>query len=284
MHDVTYPCIAGVDTHAHIFCRDLPLAANRRYAPEYDALVETWLANIDRCGLSHGVLIQPSFLGTDNRYIEQALQRYPDRLRAIAVVDPRIDDAELERLDALGFVGIRLNLIGRTLEDFGAPLWQRLFARLAERRWQVEIQRGFEDLYRFVPHILASGVNVVIDHFGRPGGSIDPARTEHARSLELFASEQLWLKLSGAYRAQAGLARAQQLLATLKQVAGGSERFLWGSDWPHTQFEQDTDYPAQFAFFKALVSDAEERRRILVDNAVELFRFNPKNNNQELPA
>lgn len=275
MIDVTIPRVAGVDTHAHIFCRDLPLAANRRYAPEYDALVDTWLAHMERGGLSHGVLIQPSFLGTDNRYIEQALARYPDRLRAIAVIDPDTDEAELDRLDALGFVGIRLNLIGRRLEDFKAPRWQQLFARLAARRWQVEIQRGLEDLHLFVPDILHSGVQVVIDHFGRPGGLIDTTRADHARSLELFASDRLWVKLSAAYRAQADLQQAQQLLETLKRMAGGSDRMLWGSDWPHTQFEQSTDYLAQCAFFRELVPDADERRRILVDNPVGLFRFNP---------
>lgn len=273
MTEVNNTGVAGVDTHAHIFCRDLPLAADRRYAPEYDALVETYLSNIDRCGLSHGVLIQPSFLGTDNSYIEQALKRYPDRLRAVAVVDPEIEEAELDRLDAAGFVGIRLNLIGKALEDFGAPRWQQLFSRLARRNWQVEIQRNFDDLHRFVPAILEAGVNVVIDHFGRPGGAIDTACADHARSLELFASERLWLKLSAAYRAQADLEQARQLLAILKHKAGGVQRFLWGSDWPNTQFEQSTDYQTQFDFFNALVSDARERQQILLHNAVKLFRF-----------
>ncbi|SEF65999.1 amidohydrolase family protein [Marinobacterium lutimaris] len=274
MNDVTTPGIAGVDTHAHIFCRDLPLAANRRYAPEYDALVDTWISNIDSCGLSHGVLIQPSFLGTDNSYIEEALRKYPERLRAVAVVDPEISDAELDRLDTLGFVGIRLNLIGKELADFSAPLWQHLFKRLAQLNWQVEIQRGFDDLYTFVPDILASGVNVVIDHFGRPGGAIDPAREDHTKSLELFASEQMWIKLSAAYRAEADLEQASQMLETLKQTMGGVDRCLWGSDWPNTQFENSTNYKEQFAFFTSLVTDAEERRRILVDNAINLFRFN----------
>lgn len=274
MNDVTKPSIAGVDTHAHIFCRDLPLAANRRYAPEYDALVETYLSNIDSCGLSHGVLIQPSFLGTDNSFIEAALRQYPERLRAVAVVDPEISDAELDRLDTLGFVGIRLNLIGKELEDFSAPLWQHLFSRLAQLNWQVEIQRGFDDLYTFVPAILASGVNVVIDHFGRPGGVIDTGRTDHAKSLELFASEQMWIKLSAAYRAEADLEQAGQMLEILRKTMGGIDRLVWGSDWPNTQFENSTNYKEQFAFFTSLVTDAQEQRRILVDNAINLFRFN----------
>ncbi|MNJ55364.1 hypothetical protein D3C77_508490 [compost metagenome] len=56
------PALTGVDTHAHIFRHDLPMVPNRRYSPHYDALVEQYLDHLDRNGLSHGVLIQPSFL------------------------------------------------------------------------------------------------------------------------------------------------------------------------------------------------------------------------------
>ena len=80
------PAITGVDSHAHIFRQDLPMVANRRYSPDYDALVEQYLEHLDRFGLSHGVLIQPSFLGTDNHFMVAALQRFPERLRGVAVV------------------------------------------------------------------------------------------------------------------------------------------------------------------------------------------------------
>ncbi len=98
MPSSAYSGISGIDTHAHIFRRDLPLASGRRYSPDYDASVEQFLAQLDRCGLSHGVLIQPRFLGTDNRFMLEALRRYPERLRGVAVVSPDIDDAELDEL------------------------------------------------------------------------------------------------------------------------------------------------------------------------------------------
>jgi predicted TIM-barrel fold metal-dependent hydrolase len=46
---------------------------------------------LDRYGMSHGVLIQPSFLGTDNAYMVQGLRTAPERLRGIAVVSPETD-------------------------------------------------------------------------------------------------------------------------------------------------------------------------------------------------
>nr|WP_198969864.1 hypothetical protein [Xylophilus sp. ASV27] len=50
--------VTAVDTHAHVFVRGLPLAAQRRHAPGYDALPRDYLAHLDRHGLSHGVLVQ----------------------------------------------------------------------------------------------------------------------------------------------------------------------------------------------------------------------------------
>src|SRR3712207_3862358 len=102
----------AVDTHAHVFRRGLKLADFRRYAPDYDAEIEDYLRQLDAHAVTHGVLVQPSFLGTDNSYLVEALQQYPERFRGIAVVPPDFAMAELEALDKVGAVGIRLNLIG----------------------------------------------------------------------------------------------------------------------------------------------------------------------------
>ncbi|SHM62366.1 amidohydrolase family protein [Phytopseudomonas punonensis] len=267
------PAITGIDTHAHIFRQDLPMVANRRYSPAYDALVEQYLAHLDAHGLSHGVLIQPSFLGTDNSFMVEALRRYPERLRAVAVVDLAVSDAELDELAAAGVVGIRLNLIGKGLQDYTGPAWNHLFARLARRGWQVEIQRGIEDLAQVVPAIVATGVNVVIDHFGLPTGGIDAQNPGHQAFLQLLGDSRVWLKLSAAYRSNTDPVQSSAVLAQVREAAGGSERFLWGSDWPNTQFEDRTDYAEQFELIEALLPDAAERHQVLVANPVRLFGF-----------
>ncbi len=273
MTNPSLPYIGGIDTHAHIFRQDLPMVANRRYSPDYDALIEQYLAHLDRHGLSHGVLIQPSFLGTDNHYMLQAVRRYPKRLRAVAVVDASISDTQLDDLSEAGVVGIRLNLIGKPLADYAAPEWTSLFKRLAGRGWQVEIQRGFDDLALIVPAILACGVDVVVDHFGLPAEGIDPRQDSHRIFLHLLAEPKLWLKLSAGYRSQSDLAKAKVLLAQVREAAGGLDRFLWGSDWPNTQYEQQTCYADQYAFFEALLPDVSERAQVLCANPAKLFGF-----------
>ncbi len=268
-----YAGITGIDTHAHIFRRDLPMVPGRRYSPEYDATVEQYLAHLDTCGLSHGVLIQPSFLGTDNHYMVDALQRFPQRLRGVAVVDAQVSDTELDEMAAAGVVGVRLNLIGKTLEDYAGPAWNDLFRRLARRGWQVEIQRGFADLAMIVPSILESGVTVVIDHFGLPTPSMQLDDPQHGVFFDLLGQAPVWIKLSAAYRSQSDLTRVQAIQTRLREACGGVERFLWGSDWPNTQFESQARYDEQFALLEALLPNPEERRRVLVDNPASLFGF-----------
>jgi predicted TIM-barrel fold metal-dependent hydrolase len=269
------PPLTAVDTHAHIFDHRLKLAAARRYAPDYDATLDNYLGHLDRHGISHGVLIQPSFLGTDNGYLVQGLRAKPDRLRGVAVVEPAAGAAELAALGSAGIVGIRLNLVGQAVPVLGLPPWSGLLARVKDLGWQVEVHREARDLPQIVDPLLAAGVNVVVDHFGRPDplrGIDDPGfryllGTGHTR--------RVWVKLSGAYRnggIERGEAIALEAIPLLRR-AFGPERLLWGSDWPHTQFERLTNYEAAVAAFERWISDSSERAVILRDAPRALFSF-----------
>ena len=163
----------SVDTHAHVFKRGLKLADVRRYAPGYDVLVDDYLRELDAHAISHGVLVQPSFLGTDNSFMVDALRRHPQRLRGIAMVDPDVSAAELDELADGGVVGIRLNLVGgAAIPDFEVEPWPALLRNLAQREWQVEVHREARDLPMIVGRLLDAGVNVVVDHMGRPDATL----------------------------------------------------------------------------------------------------------------
>lgn len=268
------PLITGIDTHAHLFRTDLPMAEQRRYAPEYNALAEDFLGQLAKHNVSHGVLVQPSFLGTDNRFMLAALHEHATQLKGIAVVNPSISDTELDDLNADGVVGIRLNLIKKPLEDYTSPLWQTFFSKLAQRNWVVEVQREIDDLAHFLPAILESGVEIIVDHFGRTSTGIQVSNPAHQDFLDLLSSgAPIWTKVSAAYRCDANLEQAQTMLATLRSAYGHSELLLWGSDWPHTQFESQTDYPEQYQFMEALLPNMDERKQILITNPSKLFKF-----------
>jgi predicted TIM-barrel fold metal-dependent hydrolase len=50
-------------------------------------------------------------------------------------------------------------------------------------------------------------------------------------------------------------------------------RLVWGSDWPHTQHQQFTDYDATRRALDRWVPDAAQREIILTGSAGELYRF-----------
>jgi predicted TIM-barrel fold metal-dependent hydrolase len=262
----------SVDSHAHIFDLNQPMLDERRYTPPRDAALAQYLAMLDANGIARGVLVQPSFLGTDNSFMVQALREHPQRLRGIAVVEPGISDAALDSLATAGVSGIRLNLVGRPLEDFGGHRWRALFASLASRNWQVEIHRQAADLARVIPALLAAGAQkIVVDHFGRPDPILGIDDPGFRYLLTLGGSRRVWVKLSGAYRnGERGDAIARDAVPLLRQ-SFGLERLVWGSDWPHNQFEERVTYAATRAQLDAWLPDAAERRVVLCNSPAELF-------------
>lgn len=267
--------VAAVDTHAHVFERLAGPAAGRRYVPAYDATLAELFARFDAHRISHGVLVQPSFLGTDNRLLLGALRAHPGRLRGVVVVDPAISAAELAPMDALGVVGIRLNLIGLPLPQFGAGAWPDFLRTLRRLGWLVEVQREARDLPAVVGPLLAAGLNVVVDHFGRPDpqrGVDDPG---FRYLLAQAPSRRLWVKLSGAYRnGPDGIGDAiADAAAPLLLRAFGPERLLWGSDWPHTQFEHVEEYGDARAQLDRWVPQAADREIVLRTAPAALFRI-----------
>ncbi|KQP11810.1 amidohydrolase [Pseudorhodoferax sp. Leaf267] len=266
---MTGAAIRAVDSHAHVFVRGLPLAPRRRHAPDYDAPLAHYLALLDAHGVSHAVLVQPSFLGTDNAHLLQALHAAPQRLRGVAVVEPGIDAHALQALHRAGVCGLRLNLVGLPLPDLAQPAWQGLLARVRALDWHVEVHRDAGDLARAAQPVLEAGCRLVVDHFGLPGSA-----GVSDWLLRAAAGGRTWVKLSAAYRSWPGASGPQARGAAQALLqAFGPERLLWGSDWPHTQHRERVDYSAAHAALADWVPDAAARRRILVDTPAELFHF-----------
>ena len=265
----------GVDTHAHVFTQDMRMIEGRRYTPTYDAVIADYLAMLDDNRLSHGVLVQISFLGTDNRYLVRTLRQEPARLRGIVVVDPGITAEELRALDAVGVVGVRLNLIGLPNPPLPSSDWQKHLRRLAELGWQVEVQAEARRLPDLLPVLLGAGVRVVVDHFGRPDQASGTGDPGFRYLLTLGKTRQVWVKLSGAYRN--GLAERGERIAASAAPAllgeFGAERLLWGSDWPHTRFERPGAATASREALDRWIPAVADRRTILVDSPRRLFRF-----------
>lgn len=273
----TFPAsILGIDGHAHVFSRELDLTSARRYSPDYDATLATYQHTLQGHGLSHGVLVQPSFLGTDNSYLLDALRQAPAQLRGVVVVERDIDRTALDEMDRLGVVGIRLNLMGKTLPDFSEPQWKVLFGHIAELDWHVELHRHVADIPALVRGLLPFGVKIVIDHFGRPDARLGLDQPGFGDMLELGLSGQVWLKVSGIYRLegtdQQNLDFARAALPLLVQ-SFGPRRLVWGSDWPHTQHEEKVSYATVVEQLQALGCTPQQTRSLLIEAPQVLFDF-----------
>ncbi|MGY8527297.1 amidohydrolase family protein [Paracidovorax citrulli] len=263
-----------VDSHAHVFEQGLALAGNRRYRPDHDARLPDYLAQLDAHGVTHGVLVQPSFLGTDNTYLLAALRAEPRRLRGVVVIEPGIEPSQLREMTEAGVAGMRLNLVGLPVPELKSPGWQSVLEQINALGWHVEVHIQAGRLLEVVPALLAAGCRVVVDHFGRP----DPALGENDagfRGLLRHAdSGRVWVKLSAAYRnwPLAHCARAPREAARQLLQAFGSHRLVWGSDWPHTQ-HGDVSYGPTRQWIEHWIEDFPQLSAIFADTPLQLFHF-----------
>ncbi len=252
--------IPAVDTHAHVFDRTCRLVEPRRYSPDYEAPTDAYLAELDRAGVSYGVLVQPSFLGTDNTYLLAALNQHPNRLRGIVVVAPEVTDAQLDTMAASGVRGIRYNLFGLDPGLIARPEMRALTARAASRGWLVEVHAPGPALPSALDTLVHDADRIVIHHFGRPEATRTTDDPGFRRLMEFSSGDPVFIKLSAAYRLS-GIDPAPYAAAFLDRF--GPQRLLWGSDWPWTQHEDETNYQGCLdEFATRLAGDLESLKAI----------------------
>ena len=268
----------AVDTHAHVFTPDLPFVQPRRYTPPYSATIEQFAANLDAHGIAMGLMVQPSFLGTDNSHMLDAMAKFPGRFRATVMLDPATTTEELIALEKRGAIGVRFNLAGLPLVDFTSSPYPAFLARLRERDWHVEIHREGRDLPLLLAPLVESDMRIVVDHFGRPDPNAPLEDPGFKYLMGVGKNRRIWIKIAAAYRN--GLVEAGDRVAMTMTPrfleAFGADRLLWGSDWPHTQHESIVTYASTRAALDRWVPDAGQRRAILVDAPAALFKMQPR--------
>jgi len=228
---------AGWDCHVHVFDASAPVRPGH-YHPAHRPL-----ADIEQLASQHGVghlvLVQPSVYGTDNAVMLRALEAEPGRHRGVAVVDPAIDERQLDRLHQAGVRGIRFNLVSPAghAGDLEADLF-RLAPRLRARGWHVQWYLNVGALPRLVHWQRQTGLRFVLDHLAGLDtlSAADPLAWAAAQAL---ADGGAWVKLSGWYRLGAAAPYAALQPNIQRAAAMFGARVVWGSDWPHTSFAAD---------------------------------------------
>jgi predicted TIM-barrel fold metal-dependent hydrolase len=288
---ITFAVPSGAcDCHTHVFGdpRRFPMTPSRVYTPE-PASVEAMRTLHRALHMDRVVIVQPSVYGTDNSCTLDALRQLGARARAIAVIGDATPDDALVAMDRAGVRGIRLNLETSGLVD-PAIARQRLrtaMERVRGRRWHVQLNTRLTVIEALEDDIRHAPVPVVFDHFGGAQASLGAGQPGFASLVNLVRTGSAYVKISGAYRSSTrapDYADVAPLANAL--IAANPRRILWGTDWPHPDSAQvpgrrNTDIAPLLqvddgALLNQLAVWAAEpalRKRILVDNPRELYRF-----------
>lgn len=258
-----------VDCHHHIFDPRFPKPGKPMRAvgtvADYSLLKR-------RLGITRSVVVAPNSYGTDNACLLDALDRFGDDARGVAIVAADAPLSQMQTLDAARVRGARFYLEKGTPPD---PLELSGFARrAADLGWHVEIMpsRG-EALVVAEPMLAGLDCPVVIDHLGytpQPQGTAHPAFDTMRRLLD---ADHVWIKLSGVYfTSQAGFPDYGDVDALASALAAHRpDRMLWGTDWPHSGEAQKPDDALLLDQTARWIPDASLRNAMLVTNPTALY-------------
>lgn len=257
----------SVDTHIHLFTQMLPRAQSVRHDPSYDAPLAVLRACAAGTGVDRYVIVQPSFLGTDNTYLLSQLQAHAELVAGVAVLDRATPDEEIRHLARLGVRGIRLNLLGQPLARALDSATLDLVTRCAAQGLHIELHDDGARLPYVLDQVAPRAETIVIDHFGRPLAGQGGVESKAFRSLLRIGEGCDWyVKVSAPYRCPGvDIARAYRMF----RQEWGVERLLWGSDWPWTQHESGRDYPGWVRPFE----EGEDLPALLDVNAQRVYGF-----------
>ncbi|MDR7149134.1 putative TIM-barrel fold metal-dependent hydrolase [Hydrogenophaga palleronii] len=269
-----------IDCHFHVVAPadDSPMVAGRSYTPE-PASLDDWKATLEPVGVTHGVVVQPSFYGTDNRVLLRTLGQTPNRLVGVAAVDIDVDDAALNRLTAAGVKGVRMAHFeegdprcGGGFVRFSA--FQQLLQRLRDHNLHLQLFTDSRLLPGIADQLANADISIVIDHMGRAPADLGPDHDGIRAMRGLLSLGQVWIKLSGI----ANLSNQAPEFANVRSIHESlidarPDRLIWGSDWPHTKPYGQKPSALQLLRLFQSWTPKNFQPRILKDNPAKLYGF-----------
>lgn len=223
-------------------------------------------------GVDGGVIVQPSWLGTDNAELVIALTVLPATLRGVAVVSPESHtDLDLATLNAAGVRAIRFNTTSAgPLPDFRDRGWQRVLAALDRLGWHIEALAPAPAFAGMAEELAALGLPLMFDHFAMP--EVGPAGiAARMQTLETVARKvPVSVKLSAPYNTPS----VDHVAATRALTAAiGADRLVLGSNFPFPRHEATRNFTTEWQGIQAISEAAGLSTPLLSENARRLYRF-----------
>jgi 2-pyrone-4,6-dicarboxylate lactonase len=271
------PPRGSCDCQFHIY-KD-PAKFPPRLNPPYPAIESATFAEAQRMhkaiGFDRGVIVHSAIYESNHRLLLHALEGLKDRghYRGIGIVDDRVSDQELERMQAAGVRGARFNFVRFLTLDQREAEVKRSMARLRELGWHVNGDDLLDnsDLVRSI-----KDVPMVIEHFGHVGFEGGMDRPVIRWVLDMLKHENWWMMVSNGNRdskMDAGWDDARPYGKAFIEAA--PERTIWGTDWPHPQWTKRMMNDAEEVelLYRYVEGDTTLLRKILVDNPARLYGF-----------
>jgi 2-pyrone-4,6-dicarboxylate lactonase len=187
------------DVHAHVFgpFDRFRLSAAPRYKPPL-APYEQYVEMLDRVGTSNGVLVHAGAYGFDNSATVDALERAKGRFKGVAVVPPDTTDSELERMNRLGFCGVRFTEMGAPPSPgvLGFEDLKRMAPRLKSIGWHAQVWAKCDVIAENSEMLRSLGIPVVFDHMGQFEVIRGLGDASFSTLVDLLEEGPFWLKVT----------------------------------------------------------------------------------------
>jgi 2-pyrone-4,6-dicarboxylate lactonase len=237
-----------------------PAGSEGRFSVTRPFAIEDAFAIWDKLGITRGVIVHAVGSGEDNAVTYDALRRYPDRLRAVAILRPDVPDRRLDELTEAGFKAVRVTMIrqdGKPVSTLGTSYES-------------------SDLADAAAELEKLPLTYVIDHMSRTMADKGHDHPDFRAFTDRLKTGRYWTKISGADR-NTRLGRPYSDTAPYLRaiVQAAPDQVVWGSDWPHVGHSAETvpDFQDLLRLLHECVPDEAIRRKILIDNPARLYNF-----------
>lgn len=260
--------------NAHLHIID-PAFPNDGKAEAQAGTVTAYRELAEQLHLPRAVFVQAKPFGLDNACLLDAIDKFgQDNARGIAVVDNTVTDAELERLDAGGVVGLRFSVWNPSNAVVSFEDCYPLSERCKHLGWNMQLHMGASQIAMHADTIRRLDCRVVIDHMGRLNPALGLKDPAYTLLLELIDRGNTWIKLSGPYLNTTGKMPWSDASAVAKAIAAyAPERVVWGSDFPHVTEKVKPSEVYLANMIPAWLPTEKARQLALADNPAELYGF-----------
>ncbi|MDR1895767.1 MAG: amidohydrolase [Prevotellaceae bacterium] len=240
---------------------------------------EIFLSNMNYARVSAAVITQEYIDGSQNEYLREVQQKYPDRFLCCGMIDARKPgyEEEAKELVQSGFRGIKIPAERLIMPDKRVFLtddeMMRTFKYMEENDifLSVDMAPGAEQVAE-MEEVIAEypRLRIAIGHFAMVTRSGWHEQVKLARhpNVMIESGGITWL-FNDEFYPFTGAVRAIKEAASLV----GIEKLMWGSDYPRTITAITYRMSYDFAVKSTLLSE-EEKNLFLGANAKQFYRFN----------